>query len=176
MQVDMASGVEPVSREERPGVVGIEGAVGGRVDVRIWVLDYGVLLSYRFGQTALARQQGLVDFLAGNPCKLGLPPGARSVKGGVKANVVLERGRRDHPGLGRIIPECFKVLDNDAAMVETAPGLVVELGVGRPGLFVVAVVSGLAMVRLSCGGVGGVAKDERGALGLAPREVVEVEA
>lgn len=89
---------------------------------------------------------------------------------------MLERGRRDHPGLGRIIPERFKVLDNDAAMVETAPRVVVELGVGRPGLFVVAVVSGLAMVRFSCGGVGRVAKGECGALGLAPQEVVEVEA
>lgn len=73
-------------------------------------------------------------------------------------------------------PEPLKVLDNHATMVETAARVVVELGVGRPGLFVVAVVSGLAMIRFCCGGVGRAAKDERGALRLAPQEVVEVEA
>jgi len=72
-----------------------------------------------------------------------------------------------------MVPEPLKVLDSNAAMVETAPRVVVELRVGWPILFVVAVVSGLAMVRFLCRGIGRVAKDEGGAFVLARQGVVE---
>jgi hypothetical protein len=60
----MAPGVEPAAREECPRVVGVEGDVGGPVDVRIWVLDLGVCLPpVVVGQPERGRPQGFIDSL-----------------------------------------------------------------------------------------------------------------